>query len=227
MNATSTKYFSISYSLYDVTNGKHELVEKTSEDKHFEFVSGMGIAIDAFEQNVKNLNTGDSFNFTLTPAEAYGEIDETQILDLDKTIFVRDGKFDEEHIQEDAIVPLKNSDGNIFYGRVVSISEDKVRMDLNHPLAGRHLYFEGKIEDTHEATAQEIAKWASQLTGDDENSEGCNHENGHHCCHHDGETSEHHCCHHHDKDTSESQCCHHNDEEMDEHQCCCHHKDKE
>ncbi len=173
MNTTSTKYFSISYTLYDITNGKHKLVEKTSEDKYFEFVSGMGIAIDAFEQNVKNLNTGDSFNFTSAPAEAYGQIDETQILDLDKTIFVRDGKFDEEHIQEDAIVPLKNSDGNIFYGRVVSISEDKVRMDLNHPLAGRHLYFEGKIEDTHEATAQEIAKWASQLTGDDENSEGC------------------------------------------------------
>lgn len=221
MNTTPKKSFSISYTLYDITNGKHEFIEKTLEDKNFEFISGMGVAIAAFEQKVINLNSGDDFSFTLTPAEAYGEIDDSKILDLDKNIFIREGKFDDEHIKEDAVIPLRDSEGKLLYGRVIDITEEKVKMDLNHPLAGCLLLFEGKIIDVHDATDKEIEKWISMLNGNEEDCGGCNSEEGHHCCcHHDGNNEEHHCCCH-DEDKSEH-CCH--DENENEHQCCRHSK---
>ena len=42
---------------------------------------------------------------------------EERILDLDKSIFSINGKFDNENIFKDAIVPLQNEDGNRFMGR--------------------------------------------------------------------------------------------------------------
>jgi len=42
-------------------------------------------------------------------------------------------------------------------GSVVSIGEDVVTMDFNHPLAGENMYFEGSVLGVREASAEEIA----------------------------------------------------------------------
>ena len=76
------------------------------------------------------------------------------------------GQFDSQHIFEGAIVPLKNEDGNLFYGRVLLVGEEKVRIDLNHPLAGKTLRFEGHVIEKREATNQEISKLIEQLSQD-------------------------------------------------------------
>ena len=90
-------------------------------------------------------------------------------------MFCIDGRFDNEHIYVDAIIPLQNEDGNHFYGRVVEIGKDKVKVDLNHPLAGETLYFEGKILENREATNQEIQQLINHMSG------GCSGCGGH--CH--------------------------------------------
>ncbi|SDL68471.1 MULTISPECIES: FKBP-type peptidyl-prolyl cis-trans isomerase [Segatella] len=166
MNEKKNKFFAISYTLYDTTNGKQELVEKTTEDKNFNFITGMGIALEAFEKQVLDLNTGDKFEFTLSPTEAYGERDENYVLELEKEIFSRDGKFDDENVKVDAVLPLRSGDGKIFYGRVLNITDEKVKIDMNHPLAGKQLSFKGEVVETHEATVEEMAKWASMMSGE-------------------------------------------------------------
>ena len=42
-------------------------------------------------------------------------------------------------------------------GLVVSIGDDHVMMDFNHPLAEKELIFTGKVIKIREATADEIA----------------------------------------------------------------------
>ena len=93
------------------------------------------------------------------------------MLDLDRSIFQINGHFDHENIFEGAVVPLQNEDGNRFYGRVLEIGADKVKMDLNHPLAGKTLCFSGKVIDKREATNQEIQNLVNFLSG--EHSCGC------------------------------------------------------
>jgi FKBP-type peptidyl-prolyl cis-trans isomerase SlyD len=90
------------------------------------------------------------------------------VLELDREIFSINGQFDKEHIYKDAIVPLQNEDGNRFYGRVLDITDEKVKMDLNHPLAGKTLNFKGKIAENREATLDEIQSMINHLSG-----EGC------------------------------------------------------
>lgn len=166
MEQNNNKYIAASYALYDVTDGKKELVEETIEGRPFEFISGFGITIPAFEQALVDLKKGDHFDFTLTSEQAYGAHHPEHVLELDKTIFSVNGKFDEEHIVVDAIIPLQNEDGNRFNARVLAITDDKVKVDLNHPLAGKSLNFVGEILESREATNEEISKYMSMLNGE-------------------------------------------------------------
>lgn len=173
MNQETNKMIAAAYQLYDVTDGANHLVEATANGKPFRFISGFGITLDAFEEALVNLNPGDAFDFTIAPDKAYGEYVDERIVDLDKDMFVIDGRFDDKHIHQDAIVPLQNEDGNHFLGRVLDITADKVRIDLNHPLAGKTLRFKGTVEESREATQEDI----QQLYGDN-GCEGCGGECG-------------------------------------------------
>ena len=141
MEQKDYKYISVAYKLYDITDNKQELIEETAKDKPFVFLSGFGTTLEDFESNLVGLAEGADFDFVLSPDRAYGEHVDTRVVELDKQIFSVDGKFDSKNIYPEAIVPLQNEDGNRFLGRVVSIGSDKVRIDLNHPLAGMTLNF--------------------------------------------------------------------------------------
>lgn len=162
----SNKFISVSYQLYDITEGKSDLIEQTSDERPFIFVSGMGVTLPAFEEQIVNLAKGESFDFTLTPEQAYGAHYAERIIDLEKEIFTINGQFDAQHVQVGAVLPLQNEDGNRFLGLVLAISDDKVKIDLNHPLSGKKLNFCGEVLESREATAEEVAHMAKLMSGE-------------------------------------------------------------
>lgn len=165
MDNKTNKFVAVSYRLYtNDDNGRH-LVEETREGKPFTFISGFGIALDAFEAQLVPLSQGDTFDFILTPEQAYGDYHDDYVLQLEREKFFVDGRFDSEHIYKDAIVPLQNEEGHRFNGRVVEVGPEQVTIDLNHPLAGEQLHFEGKVIECREATRQEIDNLIKHLTG--------------------------------------------------------------
>ncbi len=168
MENTPNKYIAVAYELYTVNDGKSELVEKASAEEPFQFLSGFGTTIEAFENNIVNLEEGAEFDFTLTKDEAYGDYYDERVLDLEKSIFTINGHFDNDNIYIGAIVPLQNADGNRFPGKVLEITEDHVKMDLNAPLAGKDLNFKGSVVSSREATNDEIQAMINRMSG-----EGC------------------------------------------------------
>ena len=132
-----------------------------------------------------------------------------RVFDVDKATFFRNGKFDSEFIYEGAIVPLQNGEES-FYGQIVAIGDKTVRVDLNHPYAGRRLNFKGRIVSTHEATAEEMAAFVSMLSGEGCCGGGCDSCSGGHCGgQHEGHCGGHesgHCGHH---DSGKEQHCKH------------------
>ena len=211
MDKQQNKYIAVAYKLYTVENGTKELVEEATAERPFQFISGFGITLDAFEAKTIGLAKDEEFSFELSKDEAYGDSDPAHILDLDREMFCINGHFDHEHIFKDAIVPLQNEDGNRFYGRVLDLNEEKVKMDLNHPLAGKTLCFEGTVLESREATNSEIEAMVKRLSGEGcgcgcgcDDCDDCDGHHDHDCdCHHDHD-------HHHD--------CHHGD-----HNCHCNH----
>lgn len=205
MDKHSNKYIDASYRLYDVTDGQQELIEETRADQPFTFISGFGILLEDFERQVAELEAGEQFNFTLQPEQAYGAYDDEKVLELEKEVFYVDGRFDAQNVYQDAIIPLQDEEGKRYDGRVVSVTDSMVKVDMNHPLAGRTLKFEGKINISREATAEEIADFMEKVSspgegGCGEGGCGCGNGNGNgECCgngHHHGEGG-HHCGHHH------------------------------
>ena len=106
--------------------------------------------LPAFEKALNGLEVGGTFNFSIEPAEAYGEYNEEHVLDLPKNIFEVDGKFDAEMIKEGNTVPMMDSNGNRMNGSVLEVKDDIVVMDFNHPLAGETLHFSGEVIAVHE-----------------------------------------------------------------------------
>lgn len=159
------KYIEVAYKLYTIEDGVKEMEEEATAEAPFKFISGFGTTIPSFEKNIENLQKGDTFDFTLEPSEAYGDYYEERVVDLDKNIFCINGKFDTEHIFIDAIIPLQNAEGERFMGQVMEISDSKVKIDLNHPLAGKSLNFVGSVVESHEVTPQEIQDMVAQMSG--------------------------------------------------------------
>jgi len=204
MEKQPTKYIVVAYQLSSVLDGGHKkLEEKTTDEEPFVFLSGYGIALPAFESRIVSLAKGDNFDFTLQPEEAFGSYDAGHIIDVDRGVFTINGHFDHEHISKGALVPLTNEDGNHFLGRVLDIDDNVVKMDLNHPLAGKQLNFTGTIIESRDATDEEIQNFLNRGGGcscgcDDEEC-NCHHDHGD--CHHD-----HGDCHH---DHGDGCCCGH------------------
>lgn len=157
MKITDSKYVTLTYDLNVGEGDERELMEQATPERPLEFIFGTNSMLKAFEDNIYGLSESDSFKFSLTPDEAYGDYDETRIIDLPKSIFEVDGKIDHQMLFEGNTLPMMDSDGNRLTGSVVSITEDTVTMDFNHPLAGETMHFEGVIQEVRDASPEEIA----------------------------------------------------------------------
>lgn len=166
MDTTPNKYIAVAYDLYTDCDGKRELVEKAPAGHPFRFVSGLGIALDAFEAQIKPLRKGEKFNFTLSVEEAYGEYERERVVVLGKDAFKVNGRFDEEHVYPGNVVPLTNTDGERFNGTIAEVKDDTVTVDLNHPLAGKALNFIGEVIENRDATNGEIQEALAMLSGE-------------------------------------------------------------
>lgn len=157
MKISDNKYVTVIYDLNVGEGDERELMEQATEQRPLEFIFGTNSMLEAFENQLEGLSQGDTFSFRLTPEEAYGDYDDTKIIELPKNIFEVDGKIDDEVLFEGNTLPMMDSSGNRLVGSVVSIGDDVVIMDFNHPLAGETMHFEGTVMEVREASAEEIA----------------------------------------------------------------------
>ncbi|MDR1518090.1 MAG: peptidylprolyl isomerase [Dysgonamonadaceae bacterium] len=170
MKISPNKYVALAYDLSVGEEGDLELMEQATAQKPLEFIFGTNSMLEAFESNIEGLAEGETFSFVLTPEQAYGDYDDTKIIALPKKVFEVDGKIDDAMLFEGNTLPMMDSSGNRLMGSIVSVADDKVSMDFNHPLAGEFLHFTGSVVGVREASAEEIAALFSQCGC------GCNHD---------------------------------------------------
>jgi FKBP-type peptidyl-prolyl cis-trans isomerase SlyD len=172
MNISKNMMVSLTYDLrYDDING--ELIEQATAERPLSFVFGAGQMLPKFESQLEGLAQGSAFEISLDCVDAYGELDEDAIVDLPKHLFFINGEFDEEVVAVGNTVPMMSTSGQRLNGLVLEITDDIVKMDFNHPLAGENLYFNGKILEVREATDAEIAALFSGSCGCGGGSCGC------------------------------------------------------
>jgi len=187
------KYVELVYAIYVVDDeGNKQLVFKFKDEHPDAFVFGMDPSlIPGFVNNVNGLEQGSEFDFTLAPAEAFGEKDPSMITTLDKSIFKNgDGKFDAEHVFVGAHVPMMTQEGYRVEGIVTAIEGEEVTMDFNHQLAGETVCYQGVVKLVRDATPEELAPkhhhcgcGCEDCGGDHECGDGCGCGDGCEGCH--------------------------------------------
>ena len=154
MSEVVNKVISLDYKLTK-DNESGDLIENTEGQAPMTFLTGVGQMIPDFESNVVNKNVGDTFSFGITSDKAYGARSEEALIDLPKSTFMHEGEIIPD-LKEGNVIALEDDKGMPFPSKVISIGDEMVKMDMNHPLAGQDLFFTGKIVEVRDATAEEL-----------------------------------------------------------------------
>ena len=142
-----------------------EMIEQATAERPLQFLYGAGMMLPKFESQLAGLKQGESFEIRLAKNDAYGEVNEDAIVDLPRTVFMVDGRFDEELVAVGNTVPMMSGSGQRLNGLVLEVDDDSVRMDFNHPLAGEDLWFKGEVLEVRQASDEEIAQILSGSCG--------------------------------------------------------------
>jgi peptidylprolyl isomerase len=110
----------------------------SSENREpLQFTLGAGNMIPGFEQAVQGMNIGDKKTAEIPSEQAYGEKREDMIISVPRENVP--GDIEPEVGQQLAI---QQQGGQQVPVTVTEVSEEKVVLDANHPLAGKDLVFE-------------------------------------------------------------------------------------
>jgi FKBP-type peptidyl-prolyl cis-trans isomerase SlyD len=156
MAIEANKVVTLNYKLSNHKTG--EKIEETSPEHPMVFLFGTGAVIPEFEINLHGKNIGETFEFSIESANAYGNPNPNEIVQIPVDAFLdEDGNMETEYVYVGAVVPMNDEEGNQLTGTVLAITNTYVEMDFNHPLAGTDLKFEGEIVGIREATTEELA----------------------------------------------------------------------
>lgn len=151
MKIAKNTFVEVDYKL----NVDGQVVDESVPGQPLGFVFGAGFLIPGFERNIEGKKAGDEFEFTLAPEEGYGELHEDMLVDVPKSAFEISGEIEPGLLDIGNEIPMQTADGMRLLGRVVDNEGDNVKMDFNHPMAGKTLNFSGKVIGVREATEED------------------------------------------------------------------------
>jgi FKBP-type peptidyl-prolyl cis-trans isomerase SlyD len=134
-----------------------DVIETVKAGKPMQFIFGTGYLLPKFETHIEGKGAGDTFDFMLPTADAYGEENPDAIVELQKHLFEVDGKIEDGLLTVGNVLPMVDANGTRMDGTVSELRGDVVVMDFNHPLAGADLHFKGGVVAVREATDEELA----------------------------------------------------------------------
>ena len=105
-----------------------------------EFEVGSGQVIKGFDDAILGMNEGEEKQFSIEPADAYGEHDPTLVQKVPREIFPQDAELVPGLLFE-AGLPT----GEKVPATITDVQGGIVSVDLNHPLAGKKLNFKIKV----------------------------------------------------------------------------------
>ena len=153
-----------------------QIVDQAPKERPLDYIHGTGGLLPKLEEHIEGMEPGDKFEITISPADGYGEIDPQRIIDLPKSAFEVNGEIREDLLIPGNVITMLNGMGAVIPGKVLEVTEDTVKMDLNHQMAGKTLNFKGEVLTVRKATEKELTEG---LHGEFVHSCGCGGCHGH------------------------------------------------
>jgi len=136
---------------FTLKDDQGNVVDSTTGQESFSFISGSKQILPKLEERIGEMLIGSKKSVVLLAEDGYGEYQEEAVRTVSRSEFPPDTEIevgqgffatapDGKHVQ----FFIKNIDG------------DKVKVDFNHPLAGKELHFEVELLDLRDATPEEL-----------------------------------------------------------------------
>lgn len=138
----------LDYSLY--VDGR--LLESSQKSGPIEFIQGTGNVIRGLERELNGMRVNDSKELTIAPEDGYGVVDPKAFIDVPRSDFPPKIPLD-----LNTTVQVRDADGNTQDARISKVGKENIRLDFNHPLAGKELFFQITVAGIRQATEEEIA----------------------------------------------------------------------
>ena len=147
-----------------------EVFDSSQNRQPLEVQMGGGQVIRGFEDALMGMGLREKKVFTLEPDEAYGQRDENQL-----HTFSRSEVPPEMKPQVGDMIGLHTPDGQQIPATIAEADEEKIVVDLNHPLAGKSLTFEVEVIGISDTPTQPMPQGCGCGCGPDHEGHGHGH----------------------------------------------------
>ncbi len=115
------------------------LIDSTEGSGLWTYVHGHTRMPPGLAKGLEGLEVGDHTRLELSPEEAFGPIDPAALQEIPKEVIPPSA------LRVGFTSEVPGPDGSLIPVRIHAIHADSVTIDLNHPLAGKHVIFEVTI----------------------------------------------------------------------------------
>ncbi len=151
MEITKNKVVLIDYTL---KNNQGDILDTSVGAEPLPYLHGAGDIIIGLENALEGRKKGDKFSVKIMPNEAYGDYQADLVQNAPKEEFAEIEKLD---VGVQLEVEIETDLGpQTTIAEVVEISDQSVKFDMNHPLAGEELNFEIEVKEVRDQTSEEV-----------------------------------------------------------------------
>jgi FKBP-type peptidyl-prolyl cis-trans isomerase SlyD len=126
---------------YTLRDDAGTLLDSNAGAPPLTYVHGERQIIPGLEDALAGLHAGDRTQVTVPPEDAYGTVDPKAVTEVRREVLPPEALVAGTELQ------ARRRDGGTQLVTVKEVRESSVLLDLNHPLAGKTLYFDVRIVD--------------------------------------------------------------------------------
>lgn len=148
MSISQNKVVTIHYTVIDAAS--NEVIDSSEGGQPMVYLHGHQNIIPGLENALEGKKVGDELKVEVSAADAYGDYSEERVQQVPIEAF--EGV---ENVEPGMAFTAQTEQGpvNII---ITEIEDDMATVDANHPLAGKALTFDVKIEEVRDASAEEL-----------------------------------------------------------------------
>ena len=135
---------------YTLKDKEGNILDSSESNGELLYLHGYGNIVKGLEEALEGKTTDDSFSVSVPPEKGYGLRDEEMIFNLPSENFKNEEGVLEPGMEFDTAV-----NGRPMVLTVLEVLGDEVKIDANHPLAGKELEFDVKVLKVREAYTEE------------------------------------------------------------------------
>ena len=135
---------------YTLTDDAGEVLDSSQGRAPLAYLHGAGNIVAGLEEALSGKQPGDELQVSLPPEKGYGTKDAGLVQDVPRSAFQG-----VEQIEPGMQFRAESQSGTRVI-TVVDVGDEAVKVDANHPLAGKTLNFDVSVVDVRPATTEEV-----------------------------------------------------------------------